>query len=409
MNKTIFKYFFLLLILLLICCSFSGCSKVQSIDDLAYAVAMGIDVGDNNNIKFTLQFTMPNNSGEGGSGEPAPSIVESVECSSIDSGINLLNSYVSKEINLSHCKVIIFSEKIAEKGISKEVYTLINKVQIRPDANIIVSRSDAKDFIEASNPSLENLVAKYYEIAPRSSEYTGYTANVTIGEFFNALTDSYCEPFAILGGINTDSTHNNKSSSNSEKDSTNKANETPFEVTSPAESNGLAVFHSDKLVGELSSIDCICHLIVTNKLKNCTISIPNPFIENDSIDLYLYQQSSTKTKVNLVNGSPYAKFNVSLNARILSIDENADYLTEDKLDKIIESANNYLKQHISEYLYKTSKEFNSDIAGIGKHLASQFLTIQDWENYNWLENYKNTFFSVDVNTNIKSSHLLSET
>ena len=89
--------------------------------------------------------------------------------------------------------------------------------------------------------------------------------------------------------------------------------------------------------------------------------------------------------------------------------KDSKYLSPEVLNSISNSCNSYLKNIFSDYLYKTSKEFNSDIAGIGKHLASQFLTIQDWENYNWLENYKNTFFSVDVNTNIKSSHLLSET
>ena len=213
-----------------------------------------------------------------------------------------------------------------------------------------------------------------------------------------------------FGGLNYDSTHvSNSSSSNSEKDSGNKAGETPFSSESYIETNGLAVFHSDKLVGELTSIETVCHLIVTNKLDNCTISIPNPFKENDSIDLYLYQQSNTKTKVNLVNGSPYARINVSLNARILSIDEDSKYLTKENLQKIIDATNNYLEENISQYLYRTSKNFNSDIAGIGKHVVKHFLTVSDWENYNWLENYKNTFFNVDVNTHVKSSFLLTET
>lgn len=154
--------------------------------------------GDTNELKVTFEFTKPNSGGESTSTELAPTIINSVEASSLDSAINLMNTYVSKEISLSHCKVIVISETLSSKGISKLVYSLMNKVQIRPDANIIVSKCFAKDFIQNSQPKLENLVAKYYEIAPISSEYTGYIANTKIGDFFNQYTCKTCQPTAIL-------------------------------------------------------------------------------------------------------------------------------------------------------------------------------------------------------------------
>ena len=39
--------------------SLSGCYSVQSIDDLAYVVALGIDLGKNNNLELTVQLTFP--------------------------------------------------------------------------------------------------------------------------------------------------------------------------------------------------------------------------------------------------------------------------------------------------------------------------------------------------------------
>ena len=197
MKKTI-RYFSFVLVLIILLITIGKYNSIQSMDDLAYVVALGIDVGTNNRLKVTFQFTMPNASGDSTSGETAPTVLDSVECSSIDSGINLMNTYMSKELNLSHCKVLVFSEQLAQAGISKEIYSLVNKVQIRPDSNIIISKCDARLFIEDSKPILENLVAKYYEISPRSSEYTGYTSNVTIGEFFNSLTDTLSQPFGIL-------------------------------------------------------------------------------------------------------------------------------------------------------------------------------------------------------------------
>ncbi len=154
--------------------------------------------GDTNELKVTFEFTKPNSSGESASSELAPTIINSVEATSLDSAINLMNTYVSKEINLSHCKAIVISESLAASGISKLLYSLMNKVQIRPDTNIIISKCFAKDFIQNAQPNLENLVAKYYEIAPVSSEYTGYTVNATIGDFFNQFSCQTCQPTATL-------------------------------------------------------------------------------------------------------------------------------------------------------------------------------------------------------------------
>lgn len=158
----------------------------------------GFDVGENDRIKVTFQFTMPNSTGEGSSGQLAPIIIDNSEAACIESAVNLMNTFVSKEINLSHCKVIVFSEEFAKQGLSKEIYSLINKVQVRPDSNVIISTSTAEEYLKSVKPTLENLVAKFYEILPRSSEYTGFTADIKLGDFFNKLESESEEAVAIL-------------------------------------------------------------------------------------------------------------------------------------------------------------------------------------------------------------------
>ena len=98
-----------------------GFNQGQEIDDLAYAIAIGIDVSKSNNLKVSFQFAKPINASEGGgTSDSQPSFIHTVEASSITSAINLLNSFMSKRLNLSHCKVIVFSEEFAKKGISQE-------------------------------------------------------------------------------------------------------------------------------------------------------------------------------------------------------------------------------------------------------------------------------------------------
>ena len=122
-------------------------------------------------------------SDEGSGGGPKSSIIDSVEADTFDSALGLMNAYVSKEINLSHCKMIAISKDLAKDGIRKEIYSLTNKVQVGSDTYIIVTTCPSEEYIKSISPSLENLVAKFYEFLPRSGEYTGYTIDTQLGRF----------------------------------------------------------------------------------------------------------------------------------------------------------------------------------------------------------------------------------
>ncbi len=412
MFKTLFKYIIIALLISIATVTLCRCYNDNNIDRLAYVVALGLDVSDSNNIKVSFQLsTSSQDSGGGGSSSQSDSsIINTIECACIESGINLLNSYLSKKVNLAHCKVIVFSEEFASKGLSKEIYTLMNDVQVRPTCNVIISRCNAEYFLKNSKPVLEKLSARYYEIVPSSYEYTGYTENITLSEFFATLNDSFRECTAILGGVNPGTNQNiNSNLSNTEKDSTYKANQTPISGTSNIENMGTAVFSDDKLVGELNGIENMCHLMLINKMETCNISIPNPFDNGNNIFLNLKPKRKTKSKVSIVNGSPYIEIDVTLNSSILSIDKNADYLDEENLKKIEFFANSYLKTQFNNYLYKTSKEFKTDIDGFGKHVVKEFLFTDNWHEYNWLKNYSNAFFDVNVEVDVQSGRLLMET
>ena len=388
--------------------AFSASYNALNIEKLAYVVAIGIDKSNENLYSFSFQFTNVTSNTESGTAEKSPSIVNSVEASSISSAVNLMNTYIGKRLNLSHCKVIVLSEDIASQGISNQIYTLMNDTEVRPSANIVVSKCNAKYYIQNSKPILENLITKYYNIFPSSSSYTGYTANATIGDFLNELECETCNPTAILGGMNTEKSKIYSDLFQNE-DSSTKANESTISGKRGSENLGLAVFKNDKLVGELNSLECLSYLNMNNESKSFYISIPNPEDSNDYLDLYLSPMHQNKVSVNLSNGSPYIKIKTAYTARIYSMNSDAEYLDNYVLDNISESCNSYLESIFSDYLYKTSTQFKSDINGFGKYALSKFWTSEDFYNYNWNENYKNAIFDVDVETKVESSILLTET
>lgn len=59
------KYISILIILSFLTLSLTGCISSQNIDDLAYVVALGIDVGETDTLKVSFQIGIPSSSSSG--------------------------------------------------------------------------------------------------------------------------------------------------------------------------------------------------------------------------------------------------------------------------------------------------------------------------------------------------------
>ena len=388
--------------------AFSSSYFSLSMDNLAYVLAIGIDKSDENKLKVSFQFSTASPVAESGSTEKAPSVIDTVEASSLSTAINLMNNYLSKQVNMSHCKVIIFSEELAKEGISSEIYTLINDTQVRPSSNIVITKTDANYYMQKTQPQLENLIAKYYEIFTDSSEYTGFMPNATIGEFFDKMICNSCTPYAILGGVNLQLSDDSKEFS-STIEATSKSNHSNLSGSITSENIGLAVFNNGVMTGELNAIETLSFMCLTNKINGFLITIPNPSSENGYLDVYLKHTKNSKIDVSLVNGSPFIKIECDYNGQIYSMSKDSNYLNSETLDVISNTCNRYLEYIFENYLYKTSKELKSDINSFGTHSLKLFLTSDEYNDYDWNSHYQDSFFDISVDVNVKSASLLSDT
>ena len=223
------------------------------------------------------------------------------------------------------------------------------------------------------------------------------------------MLSSTSQAHAILGGINTDSTHKDHSNLPPyDTEGSYKADETPIKSETGLENMGIAVFNNDKLIGELTGMESLSHMMVTNNLESATISVPNPYDVNSVTSLYITYLKKPKINVKLVNGTPFIECNIYLTGNILSLDEHLNYSEENTLQLIEDYTNSYLEQNIASYLYKTAKEYKTDIDNFGKYVISKYPTWNDWIEADWLYNYENAFFSVNVNTALQGSQLYNK-
>lgn len=291
-----------------------------------------------------------------------------------------------------------------KNGLEPYLDTLLNTSELRNDCNIIITKCSAKDYISNVDPALENQVARYYESSVNSAKHTGYATNVTLFEFYTKMKDSFSQAYTVLGTTTVEDSEN----SDVETNGNYIAGQNPISDKDKIENMGLAVFNNDKLIGELTGLDTICHLIIKNDIHSCVMSVPSPNDNNSYIDILLTSEKNTQCGVLYENNVPNITVNIHLIAQGLSLDNTADYSTDEELLKIENEASNYIKAQVLNYLYKTSHVLNSDICGFGKYTLKNYKTIQEWENSKWLENYKNANFNVNVHLKLKSGNLFNK-
>ena len=440
-----FKILFILATLFLLSWGFSNSYSSHTIDNIVHVVAIGIDKceDDNNNMKVSFQFVNQSSGGQNSSSGESSTVVTSINSSTLNKAINLMNSYIGKELNFSHCKVIVFSESFAKEGISTEIYTLINNEELRPSTNIIVSTSDANSYLKNANPNIEKLVTNYYDTFELTSNFTGYSDDITIGKFYNNLFTSSKANTAILGRTfkkesdskgssqesnsqesNQNSSSNNGSSSQENKEqskngesgqssggntSQNDSGGASLEISGErgTQNVGIAVFKEDKYVGQLSEEESICHLLVTNNVDSFIISIPTDDYPDNLLDLNVSPIRNSNIKIDTSSDNPNISISIYCEAKVLTINENSDYTNYTVLKNISDHAENFLIKNIENYLNKTSKDFNCDIASFSQYAIYNFFTLSEWDDYNWASKFANTNFNVNVDLDVTSSLLFS--
>lgn len=416
------KLLAVILIALLQATLFTGCYDKRELDDMAYAIALGFDKGSINELRMTLQMAVPTNiaggeSGGGGDSEKSSTVI-TIDAPSIYSGLNMLNTFVSKQINLSHLKAIIFSEEIAKEGISKYMHTMIRNREFRPNVNIIVSRGSAEEFIKSVKPALETNPAKYYELLLDAYEYTGFTTDTQLISFYNKSESTSIQPVAVLAGVSrykssdefdvSASTFKEKGRK-SPLEGDFKGGDLPKVGGLNIEVMGLAVFDGIKMVGELDGEETTYHLMVEGKFNSTYFTMPDPMYEGNYIVFQANRSRLPQKDVEFIGDKPKLIVKVFLECDIVSIQSGFNYESEENIEIFQKAAEDYIRDGIKKYLEKNTKIYKTDTNGFGNKVKGRFLTWKEWEEFDWYSKFKEATYDVEVNLTVRRPGLIVKT
>lgn len=423
------KKLFLLILIFMLCCFLSSCYDRAEIDDQAFVIAFGLDKGKTNFLRMTFQIAVPSafgqegggSSGESGEGKekhPKSVTITTIESPTVYSGFNIVNTYVSKQLNLSHTKVLIISSELAKENMGMYINAIHRGREFRNTMYICVCDGSAEEYLKNVNFVLDISPSKFYEETFASHRYTSFTANTQLIQFISRAKSKSINPVAILVGVDRIEKLDDYSKENTnykEKGRENyfggdfAAGNIPKEYKNKTSAMGLAVFDGAKMVGMMDGAETRYYLMLTGEYDYSYVTVPDPVVENKFVLLNVKQSRKPRHNVVMEGDTPKISVKIMLEADILSIQSGINYEDPEKVEELETASEEFFKKDIVRLLEKTTKVFKSDIFGFGKSMKWKFLTQKEWDEFSWHDKYPNAQFDIEVDLKIRRPGLILRT
>ena len=390
----------------------SGCTRAIEPNDLAYVVAIGVDKsGTENNYEFTLQIANPmavsgGSSEQGGEGGEKTVSELTILAPSAFSAVNMANHLYSKQVSLAHTKLFVFRDEIAKnEGLKGHSETIARSEEIRPNTFMSVVKGSAKEYLSEIKPTNEVNPVQYYQVIYESDILSYIPENPCQDFYAYELTDER-ENVLPLSGIQQEG--DSKPPLIYEGFEYMLKNYTAGEIQTDSEQKtqtiGMAIFSDGKMIAETGSVETELFNIITGTYNRSEITYYDANSQEKPITVAQFSQKKPIIKVDISGDHPVIYLKVFLEADLRTVTEN--YLLEKEFDGFELEVQDEIKTAIDKFLYKTSREYKSDIVGFGSYAKRKFRTYQDFHEYNWQEKYQNAEFVTEVEFRMRRSGLI---
>ncbi len=397
----------------------TACYDALEVDDWAYVYTMGVDKGISNKLRITVQLPTMKSSGGGVNegGEKTAGlgnkdfVVISLDCPTFYTGVNMINSSLSRKINYSHSKYFVVSEDIAKEGMGNLMSAFVRDRQIRRTMHMIVVKGKARDFIKEINPVLGTALSKTQEGMMNMEKVNGFFDDNDLGSFIDDIKSHKIQPVSVLAAINDFSNYKKEGQPTDEIKSAGDyyAGELPRSDGNKTEYLGTAIFNAGKMVGEFNGDETRALLMIKGEYETGSYVIHDPSNSKLLDTIIVSQQKKPNIKIDLKKeGKPDIEVKVFLEGEIQALQSAINYESVELKPILENKVESFLKEQIDKTISK-ALGLNCDVFGFGEKASMKFLTIQDWEKFKWLDRFKDSSVKTEVQFVIRRTGIFTKT
>ncbi|MFB4324152.1 Ger(x)C family spore germination protein [Priestia sp. BR_2] len=344
----------LLILHIVITLLLSGCWNRRELNELAVAVAAGVDWVDGR-YRLSVQVAIPGQITAKRSGSPqAPATLFTAEGDTIFEAARRITQISPRKIYFSHLRMFLMDEAMAREGIAKVLDLLSRDHEFRPDFYLVVTKGATVEETLKIMTSMETIPAnKLYDSLQISEKVWSPSMAVTLDQLISDITSSGKHP-VLTGLVITGNRDFGKTRKNVEN----------IDTPSQLKYSGLAVFKFDKLIGWLNEKDSRGYRLIRGHVKSSVAFIP---CRNDGKVVVETLRTDSKIKGRFVESRPEMDIMIRLEGNIGAVECSGLDLTQPATvrDLEVEMEEN-ITQSLESVINKVQDELKVDIFGFGE-------------------------------------------
>lgn len=324
----------------------SGCWDRVEINDAALVAGTAIDKVDDH-YRVSLQIPLPgqmggagSSGGGGGTSGSGPWQMEVMEGKTIMEANQFQQQAVSRMLNFSHRRIVLFGEDVAKEGLSVPLDVLVRVPQNRLSTLAAITKGEAGDVLAADAPYEQLPAEMAREIAQQNMR-----GLPSLRSFASTLLTEGIDPILPYLALEK------ASPGGGEKEKTTIKLE------------GMAIFDDSKMTGIVRGNQVTALLLTSNRAVTPTIRLPAPR-GTGYLEVRL-QEPQTELTPTIKNGQISVKLKLTARGWVADNESKYDISAKGNLQEVEKHLRDLLRAEIDELLHSLQTRYHSDPLGIG--------------------------------------------
>ncbi|WP_149094199.1 Ger(x)C family spore germination protein [Paenibacillus terrae] len=324
-----------------------GCWDRREVNDVAFVMGTGLDK-EGDQYRVTMQIALPgqlgssgSTGGGGGTRGTKSYYLESKIGPSFRGASAEEQRGVSRTLNFSHRRVLLFGEALAREGISKFMDVLARTPQNRLSSLVVITKGSALEVLQADAP-----IEQYPAEMVRELNFAYMKKPRSIKLFMNSVLLDGIDPVVPVMSLVKNGPANIKDK------------KTNIQV------DGLAVFRKDRVTGIIDNHLSRFLLLGMEQAKDTEIFISPPKGAG-YISVHLIE-NSVHIKPHIQGDDIRMTIRLNCNGNVREHETTFDISNEENLKWLEQQAAEEIKKELGEAVRVIQQKYHSDILGFGR-------------------------------------------
>ena len=370
-----------LMLLLILCFALSGCWNYRDLDTLDIVSGIAVD-RDPESDKYLLTFEIIDTA-SAGDDEIGTIYVESEGETIFDAIRNSKRRLINKLYG-GNLQAMIISHQIAEaEGVDVILEELLRDGEPRETMSIAISQQDtAREILLTEGIDSKIIAYEIHDMIMEDSEVTASTKDLPLYQAYRVIhgTGNSLVLPVVRCVQNNDET--------------------------VVQSNGIALFRGNRLVGFESPENTMLYLFVVNELHGASLSFPvQPGGPSISLEV---KGSRTQTSVDVRDGQVHVSIDIAVKLNVTELKSQLDITDMGQRSRLETLTAQVLEERVSAYFQSVQTSVQFDIFGLGRKVYQQDAALwaaiaDDWDAY-----FQNATVKVSAKADILTSGVLKQ-